>query len=56
MVIERGSIRIAANLGETSVPVRVPEGHVLLASDEAITLSGPDLYLPPLSLAVIQVS
>ncbi|WP_061299308.1 malto-oligosyltrehalose trehalohydrolase [Herbidospora cretacea] len=56
VVIERGSIRIAANLGETSVPVRVPGGHVLLASDEAITLTGPDLYLPPLSLAVIQVS
>ncbi|GAA0977903.1 malto-oligosyltrehalose trehalohydrolase [Acrocarpospora macrocephala] len=55
LVIERGSMRIAANLGHFPVPIRVAPGHVLLASDEGTTLTGSDLHLPPLSMAIVHV-
>ncbi|WP_214106437.1 malto-oligosyltrehalose trehalohydrolase [Acrocarpospora catenulata] len=56
IVVERGSVRVAVNVGEFPVPVRLAPGHLLLASDEGIALHGADLHLPPLSLAVIQLS
>ncbi|MBO3744618.1 malto-oligosyltrehalose trehalohydrolase [Streptosporangiaceae bacterium NEAU-GS5] len=54
IVVSRGSLRVAANLGDFSTPVRLSPGSVLLASDDNIRFEGEDLCLPGRSLAIIQ--
>jgi maltooligosyltrehalose trehalohydrolase len=57
LVLERGSLRIACNLGREPVAVEVGSGaRVLLASDESISLSGTNINLGPDSVAVLQVT
>nr|WP_306306840.1 malto-oligosyltrehalose trehalohydrolase [Microtetraspora fusca] len=57
LVMERGSLRVAANFGSFPTPVRLSPGvkHVLLASDDAVGVMDGDLYLPAQSLAVAQI-
>ena len=57
LVLERGALRIACNLGREPVEVEIGSGaHVLLASDESISLSGTNINLGPDSVAVLEVA
>jgi len=58
LVLERGLLRIACNLGQARVEVE-PGGsgaQILLASDDSISLSGTHIKLGPDSVAVVAVS
>jgi maltooligosyltrehalose trehalohydrolase len=56
LVLERGRLRIACNLGKTPVNVEIgPGGQVLLASDDSIALTGSSIKLGPDSVAVVAV-
>ena len=56
MVVERGSLRVAANVGTRPVPVRLSPGakRIVLASDESVRITDGDVYLPAQSLAIVQ--
>jgi maltooligosyltrehalose trehalohydrolase len=57
LVLERGNLRIACNLGQALVHVEVGDGsRILLASDDSIALSGPNIKLGPDSVAVLSVA
>jgi maltooligosyltrehalose trehalohydrolase len=54
LVLERGNLRIACNLGQAPVGVEVGDGsRILLASDDSIALSGANIQLGPDSVAVL---
>ena len=54
LVLERGSFRIACNLGDAPVEVEIGNGgQLLLASDDSIALSGTNIKLGPDSVAVV---
>jgi maltooligosyltrehalose trehalohydrolase len=54
LVLERGNLRVACNLGKAPVEVEVGDGsQILLASDDSIALSGPNIRLGPDSVAVM---
>jgi len=56
LVLERGNLRIACNLGQAPVNVEVGNGaQVLLASDDSIALSTANIKLGPDSVAVLSV-
>src|SRR5450631_289539 len=56
LVLERGNLRIACNLGQEPVNVEVGNGaQVLLASDDSIALSSANIKLGPDSVAVLSV-
>jgi maltooligosyltrehalose trehalohydrolase len=56
LVLERGDLRIACNLGQEPVDVEIGGGaQVLLASDDSIGLSGSSLRLGPDSVAVVSL-
>ncbi len=56
LVLERGNLRVACNLGKAPVDVEVGDGsQILLASDDSIALSGAKLKLGPDSVAVTSV-
>lgn len=55
LVVERGSLRVAANFSERPVPVRLAASRVLLASDASARLTDHVLELPGRSLAVAEV-
>ena len=56
LVLERGNLRVACNLGKAPVDVEVGDGsQILLASDDSIALSGANLKLGPDSVAVTSV-
>jgi maltooligosyltrehalose trehalohydrolase len=56
LVLERGNLRVACNLGQEPVNVEVGNGaQVLLASDDSIALSSANIKLGPDSVAVLSV-
>jgi maltooligosyltrehalose trehalohydrolase len=56
LVLERGNLRVACNLGHAPVNVEVGDGaQILLASDDSIALSGASIGLGPDSVAVLAV-
>jgi maltooligosyltrehalose trehalohydrolase len=56
LVLERGSLRVACNLGQAPVDVEVGSGaRLLLASDDSIGVSGASVKLGPDSVAVVSV-
>jgi maltooligosyltrehalose trehalohydrolase len=56
LVLGRGTLRVACNLGQAPVDVEVGDGsRILLASDDSISLSGPNIKLGPDSVAVMLV-
>jgi maltooligosyltrehalose trehalohydrolase len=56
LVLERGNLRVACNLGHAPVNVEVGDGaQILLASDDSIALSGANIGLGPDSVAVLAV-
>jgi maltooligosyltrehalose trehalohydrolase len=56
LVLERGNLRIACNLGQEPVNVEVGHGaQVLLASDDSIALSSANIKLGPDSVAVLSM-
>jgi maltooligosyltrehalose trehalohydrolase len=57
LVLERGNLRVACNLGKAPVDVEVGDAsRILLASDDSIALSGPNIKLGPDSVAVMSVA
>jgi maltooligosyltrehalose trehalohydrolase len=57
LVLERGRLRIACNLGKAPVDVELgPGGQLLLASDDSIAMSGATIKLGPDSVAVVRVT
>jgi maltooligosyltrehalose trehalohydrolase len=57
LVLERGDLRIACNLGQTPVDVEMGSGgQLLLASDESVSLSAGGVKLGPDSVAVVSVN
>ncbi|RCG30928.1 malto-oligosyltrehalose trehalohydrolase [Sphaerisporangium album] len=54
IVVTRGSLRVAANLGGAPVTLPIAVAEVLLASDEKVTVHDASLTLPPRSLAVVR--
>ena len=57
LMLERGSLRIACNLGQAPVEVELgSSGQILLASDNSISLSVVNIRLGPDSVAVVSVS
>ena len=56
LVLERGHIRVACNLGKAAVNVELGSGvKLLLASDDSIALNGGMVKLGPDSVAVLSV-
>jgi maltooligosyltrehalose trehalohydrolase len=56
LVLERGNLRIACNLGQEPVNLEVGNGaQVLLASDDSIALNAANIRLGPDSVAVLSV-
>ncbi len=56
LMLERGSLRIACNLGQAAVDMEVGNGaQLLLASDDSIALSGANIKLGPDSVALVSV-
>jgi maltooligosyltrehalose trehalohydrolase len=56
LVLERGSLRIACNLGQEPAEVEVGCGaQLLLASDDSIGLSGKNIKLGPDSVAIVSL-
>jgi maltooligosyltrehalose trehalohydrolase len=56
LMLERGNLRVACNLGQAPVNVAVGDGaQILLASDDSIALSGANVKLGPDSVAVLAV-
>jgi maltooligosyltrehalose trehalohydrolase len=55
LVVERGAVAVAANLGSSpqAVPVRAPRRRVLLASDGAARVEGDRVRLAPDSVAIL---
>ena len=54
LVLERGDLRIACNLGQAPVEVEIGNSaQLLLASDDSIVLSGANIKLGPDSVAVV---
>jgi maltooligosyltrehalose trehalohydrolase len=55
LVVRRGSLRIAANLGTSTahVPAAAGSGTVLLASEPNISVNSEMITLPPASFAVV---
>jgi maltooligosyltrehalose trehalohydrolase len=55
LVVRRGPLRIAANLGTSTahVPAAAGSGTVLLASDQDISVNSATITLPPASFAVV---
>ncbi|SDG53108.1 maltooligosyltrehalose trehalohydrolase [Sinosporangium album] len=56
LVVHRGTLRVAANLGPDPAAVRMPPCTVLLASDPAVRRTGDSLTLPARSLTVLRLS
>jgi maltooligosyltrehalose trehalohydrolase len=57
LVLERGDLRVACNLGQAPVAVEIGDGsRILLASDDSITLRGANLKLGPDSVAVVSLA
>jgi maltooligosyltrehalose trehalohydrolase len=60
LVVHRGPLRIAANLGDATVVVPAAEVSagcgVLVASDAAVSVTPGSVTLPPASLAVLEVA
>ncbi|GHH68849.1 malto-oligosyltrehalose trehalohydrolase [Streptosporangium violaceochromogenes] len=56
LVVHRGTLRVVAAFGPEPFTVRPGPGRVLLASDPSVTLEGEELFLPPRSLAVLEVA
>ena len=57
LVLERGNLRVACNLGQAPVEVEVGDGsQILLASDDSIALSGANVKLGPDSVAVVSIA
>jgi maltooligosyltrehalose trehalohydrolase len=56
LLLERGNLRVACNLGHEPVALEVGDGsRILLASDDTIALSGTNIKLGPDSVAVLSV-
>jgi maltooligosyltrehalose trehalohydrolase len=56
LVLKRGNLSIACNLGKAPVNVEAGDGaQILLASDDSIALSGANVRLGPDSVAVMSV-
>jgi maltooligosyltrehalose trehalohydrolase len=56
LVLERGGLRIACNLGQEPAEVEVGCGaQLLLASDDSIGLNGKSIKLGPDSVAIVSV-
>ena len=56
LVLERGNLRVACNLGNAPVELEIGDGsRILLASDDSIALSGPNIKLGPDSVAVMSI-
>jgi maltooligosyltrehalose trehalohydrolase len=56
LLVHRGSLRIAANLGKASARIPAGPGGVLAASRQDISVTGDEALLPPESFAVIDIS
>ena len=57
LVLERGDLRIACNLGEAPVDVEIGKGvEMLLASDDSVNISGTSIKLGPDSVGVVSVT
>ncbi|MDX6233612.1 MAG: maltooligosyltrehalose trehalohydrolase, partial [Nocardioidaceae bacterium] len=56
LVIRRGSVTVACNLGDASASLPVRPATVLLASDPAVHLDGDRVHLPPDTVVVLQTS
>jgi maltooligosyltrehalose trehalohydrolase len=56
LVLERGRLRTACNLGQAAVELEIGSGaRLLLASDESIAMDGTNLKLGPDSVAVLSL-
>jgi maltooligosyltrehalose trehalohydrolase len=57
LVLERGNLRVACNLGKAPVELEMGDSsQILLASDASIALNGPNIKLGPDSVAVMSVT
>jgi maltooligosyltrehalose trehalohydrolase len=53
LVVHRGSLRIAVNLGETSVGLPVRSPSLLLGSHPAVAVGSDEVTLPPVSIGIV---
>ena len=54
IVVHRGTLRVAANLGFSPRSIRLAPGRILLASHDAMRFTDGVLALPPQSLAIVR--
>jgi maltooligosyltrehalose trehalohydrolase len=55
LVMDRGPIQVACNLGPEDLQIELPPGSSLLLGSEGVALHGEELVLPPESVSVVRV-
>ncbi len=55
LVMDRGSIQVACNLGPGPLLIQLPPGSTLLLGSEEVALDGDALTLPPDSLSIVRI-
>jgi maltooligosyltrehalose trehalohydrolase len=56
LVMDRGAIQVACNLGSEPLQIELPPGSVLLLGSDDVVLSEEELTLPPDSVSVARVA
>ncbi len=55
LIMDRGAIQVACNLGSEPLQIQQPAGSTLLLASNEVTLSGDELTLPPDSISVMRL-
>ncbi len=56
LVMDRGAIQVACNLGSEPLHIDLPEGSTLLLGSDEVAMQGSELTLPPDSVSVVRVA
>jgi len=56
LVVHRGCLQIAANMGKEAARITVGPGRLLAASNEGARVAGDEVVLPPESFAVVDIT
>jgi maltooligosyltrehalose trehalohydrolase len=56
LVMDRGPIQVACNLGSEDLQIELPPGSELLLGSDGVVLNGEELVLPADSVSVVRVS
>jgi maltooligosyltrehalose trehalohydrolase len=56
LVMDRGSIQVACNLGAEELQIELPSASTLLLGSDGVVLSRDELMLPPDSVSIVRIA